>query len=90
MRWPQEGLEFLILTAARSGEVLGATWSEMDLENAVWTIPAKRMKAGKEHRVPLSPRALAIVKELHETRISDFVFPGQKKDRRFPACRLKC
>lgn len=75
------GLEFLILTAARSGEVLGATWPEMDLENAVWTIPAKRMKAGKEHRVPLSPRALAIVKALHENRISDFVFPGQKKDR---------
>jgi integrase len=75
------GLEFLVLTAARSGEVLGATWQEMDLKNAVWTIPAKRMKAGKEHRVPLSPRALAIVKALHETRISDFVFPGQKKDR---------
>jgi len=75
------GLEFLILTAARSGEVLGATWQEIDMENAVWTIPAKRMKAGKEHRVPLSPRALAIVKALYETRISDFVFPGQKKDR---------
>ncbi|MCC0035345.1 MAG: tyrosine-type recombinase/integrase [Hoeflea sp.] len=75
------GLEFLILTAARSGEVLGSTWSEMDLENAVWTIPAKRMKAGKEHRVPLSPRALAIVKELHETRISDYVFPGQRPNR---------
>ncbi|MCO6409053.1 tyrosine-type recombinase/integrase [Hoeflea alexandrii] len=75
------GLEFLILTAARSGEVLGATWQEMDLENAVWTIPAKRMKSGKEHRVPLSPRALAIVKALHETRISDFVFPGQKQNR---------
>jgi hypothetical protein len=53
----------------------------MDLENAVWTIPAKRMKAGKEHRVPLSPRALAIVKELHETRISDYVFPGQRPNR---------
>jgi integrase len=75
------GLEFLILTAARSGEVLGSTWSEMDLENSVWTIPAKRMKAGKEHRVPLSPRALAIVKELHETRISDYVFPGQRPNR---------
>lgn len=75
------GLEFLILTAARSGEVLGATWQEIDFENAVWTIPAKRMKAGKEHRVPLSPRALAIVTALHETRISDFVFPGQKQNR---------
>ena len=75
------GLEFLILTAARSGEVLGATWAEMDLEKSIWTIPAKRMKAGKEHRVPLSPRALAIAKALHETRISEFVFPGQKKDK---------
>lgn len=75
------GLEFLILTAARSGEVLGARWSEFDLSNAVWTVPANRMKAGKEHRVPLTPRALAIVTALHGTRISDFVFPGQKKDR---------
>lgn len=74
-------LEFLILTAARSGEVLGATWDEMDLENGVWTVPASRMKAGKKHRVPLSERALAIVTALHETRISPFVFPGQKKDR---------
>ena len=75
------GLEFLILTAARSGEVLGATWAEMDLEKAIWIIPGKRMKAGKEHRVPLSPKALAIVKALHDTRISDYVFPGQKKDK---------
>lgn len=75
------GLEFLILTAARSGEVLGATWQEFDFENAVWTVPAKRMKAGKEHRVPLPPRALAIVKALYETPISDFVFPGQKPNR---------
>jgi integrase len=75
------GLEFLILTAARSGEVLGATWSEMDLDKAVWTISAKRMKAGKEHRVPLSPRALAIVTESQETRISDYVFPGHRPNR---------
>ncbi|MFC3175413.1 tyrosine-type recombinase/integrase [Novosphingobium bradum] len=54
-------LEFTILTAARSGEVLGATWGEIDLEAALWTIPAGRMKAGKEHRVPLSPRAMALV-----------------------------
>lgn len=75
------GLEFLILTAARSGEVLGATWSEIDLESGVWTVPANRMKAGKEHRVPLTPRALQIVKSLHETRISDWVFPGQRQNR---------
>lgn len=54
-------LEFVILTAARSGEVLGATWAEIDLEKAVWTIPAMRMKAGQEHRVPLSSRALEIL-----------------------------
>ena len=54
-------LEFLILTAGRSGEVLGTTWDEIDFEQAVWTVPAVRMKAGKEHRVPLSKPALAIV-----------------------------
>src|SRR5262249_14658123 len=71
-------LEFAILTAARSGEVLGARWAEFDLERAIWTVPAARMKAGREHRVPLSRRALKIVKTLHEARDSDFVFPGQK------------
>jgi integrase len=54
-------LEFLILTATRTNEVLGATWSEVDLEKAIWTVPASRMKAGKEHRVPLSPRAIEIL-----------------------------
>ena len=71
-------LEFAILTAARSGEVLGARWDEFDLERAVWTVPAARMKAGREHRVPLSRRALKIVKAMHEARDGDFVFPGQK------------
>ena len=71
-------LEFAILTAARSGEVLGARWVEFDLERAVWTIPAARMKAGREHRVPLSRRALKIVKAMHQARDGDFVFPGQK------------
>ncbi|MBK8456442.1 MAG: integrase arm-type DNA-binding domain-containing protein [Phyllobacteriaceae bacterium] len=74
-------LEFGILTAARSGEVYGARWSEFDLETGVWTVPAERMKAGRPHRVPLSGAALAIVKALHETRISDFVYPGQKAGR---------
>ncbi len=54
-------LEFAILTAARTGEVLGATWPEFDLQRAVWTIPADRMKAGKEHRVPLSTGAIALL-----------------------------
>jgi len=71
-------LEFAILTAARSREVLGARWGEFDLERAVWTIPAARMKAGREHRVPLSRRALKIVKAMHQVRDGDFVFPGQK------------
>ena len=51
-------LEFLILTAARTGEVIGARWSEIDLKNKIWTVPAERMKAGKDHRVPLCPRRL--------------------------------
>jgi integrase len=57
-------LEFAILTAARTGEVLGATWAEIDLDAAVWTIPAERMKGGREHRVPLCGRALAILEEM--------------------------
>ena len=54
-------LEFAILTAARTSEVIGATWSEIDLKSGVWTIPAHRMKAGKEHRVPLSAPALELL-----------------------------
>jgi len=81
-------LEFLILTAARSGEVLGATWSEFDLEARLWTVPASRMKAGREHRVPLSDRATAILKRLFEARISDFVFPGQKPKRPLSATAI--
>jgi len=71
-------LEFAILTAARSGEVLGACWDEFDLDRAVWTVPAGRMKAGREHRVPLSRSAFKIMKTMHEVRDGDFVFPGQK------------
>ena len=61
----KRAFEFLVLTAARSGEVLLATWDEMDLDVAVWTIPAARMKAKRDHRVPLSERAIAI---LHDAR----------------------
>jgi integrase len=82
-------LEFTILTAARSGEVLGARWDEFDLERAIWTVPATRMKGGREHRVPLSPRALAIAKAMHAVRISDFVFPGQKPDRPLSGIALR-
>ena len=74
-------LEFAILTAARSGEVLGARWEEFDLDRAVWTVPAMRMKAGREHRVPLSRRGLKIVKAMHEARDGDFVFPGQNSGK---------
>ena len=71
-------LEFVILTAARCGEAVGARWEEFDLENAAWTVPAARMKAGREHRVPLSQRALAIIREMHECRNGDFVFPSAR------------
>ena len=74
-------LEFLMLTAARSGEVREAMWDEVDLDVGVWTVPASRMKAGKEHRVPLSDRALEIVYDLQKHQVSEFVFPGQKVDR---------
>jgi integrase len=71
-------LEFCILTAARSGEVLGLRWSEIDLDKALWTVPAERMKAGRVHRVPLCDRAVAILKQLAETCANEFVFAGQK------------
>jgi integrase len=76
-------LEFLILTAARAGEVVGARWEEFDLERAVWTVPPKRMKGGREHRGPLSLPALTIVKELSEHRPGDFVFAGRKRGKPF-------
>src|SRR6266568_5048691 len=66
-------LEFAILTAARTGEVIGARWSEIDLEARLWTVPAERMKAGREHRVPLSDAALALLSGME--RGEDRVFP---------------
>lgn len=74
-----KAMDFLILTAARSGEVLGAKWSEIDLNEKVWTVPADRMKAGVLHRVPLTDAAVAILKRLYEARVSDYVFPGESK-----------
>jgi integrase len=71
-------LEFAILTAARSGEVLNARWEEIDLDAKVWAIPAKRTKAGREHRVPLSDRAMAILAQLSAAKVSEFVFPGRR------------
>lgn len=70
-------LEFAILTGARTGEIIGASWDEVDLDKAVWTVPASRMKAGKEHRVPLSARALEILKAAEKLR-SEWLFPAVK------------
>jgi integrase len=74
-------LEFCILTATRSGEVYGARWSEIDMAAKVWTVPADRMKAAREHRVPLSERSLAIIERLSEARTGDFVFPSPRGNR---------
>jgi integrase len=74
-------LELCILTAARSGELLGMRWHEIDLDKKVWTVPANRMKAGREHRVPLSSRAISILKLLAKVRAGEFVFPGQARNK---------
>lgn len=70
-------VEFGILTAARSGEVRGALWGEIDFDAAIWTVPPQRMKAGREHRVPLSDRAVEILKKA--PRLGDAIFPGRKE-----------
>jgi len=73
-------MQFTILTACRTNESIGATWSEIDLENRVWTIPKNRMKKGKEHRVPLSDEAVALLKELKGFELSkQWVFPSPTK-----------
>lgn len=74
-------LEFLILTAARTAEIIGARWDELDLNDKVWVVPGARMKAGREHRIPLSAAALAVLEEMIKVRESDFVFPGGKKGK---------
>lgn len=71
-------LEFTILTACRTGEVIAAQWSEFDLEQGVWTIPAARMKAKREHRVPLSAQAMALLRALPRVVGVDHVFPGAR------------
>ncbi len=72
-------LEFTILTAARTGETIGATWAEIDLKAAVWTVPAERIKAGKEHRVPLSARAVEILRQTPEGQRKGYLFAGRGK-----------
>jgi integrase len=79
-------LEFAILTATRSGEVRGCRLSEIDLADKVWTIPARRMKGAREHRVPLAPRALAILREMQREKSAaddGFVFPGNSPGKPF-------
>lgn len=73
-----KALEFAILTAARSGEVRGATWAEIDLGAKTWTVPASRMKAGREHRVPLSDAAVTLLEALPHGTPSDIVFPAAR------------
>jgi len=76
-----QALRLLILTATRTSEVLKAEWSEFDLDEAVWVVPAERTKMGRPHRAPLSPEALAIIGELAEVRQNGLLIPGQKRGR---------
>ena len=79
--WPATKLafEFLVLTAARSGEIRGAKWTEVDTEARTWTVPASRTKTGTEHRVPLSPRAVAVLAEARElSDRSGLMFPSPR------------
>ena len=72
-------LRFVILTAGRAGEILGARWSEIDLQAAIWTVPGTRMKAGQVHRTPLSREALAVLKVATKYRVNDRVFPSSRR-----------
>jgi integrase len=74
-------LEFAILTAARTGEVIGARWGEINIADRLWIVPAERMKAGKEHRVPLSDAAIAILEKMQAIRSGESVFPGGRRGR---------
>ena len=73
-----KALEFTILTAARTGETIGATWSEIDFKARVWTVPAGRIKAGRQHRCPLSDRVLEILQGLPTEEANEFVFIGPR------------
>ena len=78
-------LEFVILTAARKNEVVGMRWAEIDLATKVWIVPANRMKASREHRVPLSDQAIALLERMAQVREGEFVFPGQHRATLSPA-----
>jgi integrase len=74
-------LELMILTASRTSEALGALWEEIDLDHRTWAIKPERMKNGREHRIPLSPRAVVILEEMAKIKLNEFVFPGMKQGR---------
>jgi integrase len=74
-------LEFAILTAARTKEVLGARWGEVNMADAVWTIPAERMKAGREHRIPLSGACIVVLEAMKPLRNGEFLFPGMRSGK---------
>lgn len=76
-----QALLFVILTASRTGEVIGSKWSEFDLKKRMWTVPSARMKSRREHRVPLSDEAIAIIENVQEQRSAEFVFPGIRFDK---------
>ena len=80
-------LQLQILTATRPGEVVGARWDEFDLENMSWIVPGERMKAGKPHRIPLSPEAAELLKTV--PRNGDYVFPGVREKSMTTAAPLK-
>jgi integrase len=81
-------LEFIILTVARTNEAIGAKWSEIDIDNRTWTVPAERMKPGTVHKVPLSEAALSVLSEIPIISGTDYVFPGRKPNR--PVSNMTC
>ena len=81
-------LEFLILTAARTGEVIGATWGEIDRNKKIWTIAAERMKAGREHRVPLTPEAAFLIDNMPVIDGNPYIFPGVQEKRSLSSMAL--
>jgi integrase len=74
-------LEFTILTASRTNEAIGAGWAEINFAEKLWTIPAARMKGGRDHRVPLNPSSIAVLKQMQGMRQNDWVFPGDREGK---------
>src|SRR5262249_41774054 len=74
-------LEFLVLTAARTGETIGATWSEINLDAKVWTVPPVRIKGKREHEVPLSAAAIAVLERMQAVKMNRYVFPGDRENQ---------